>query len=55
MGDTKDKNWQELGQQVADLQVKAFLRLICDIGEVLDRHRGYALPSKVANTRSQNN
>jgi hypothetical protein len=37
MIDTADKNWQELSRQVADLQVGAFLRVVCQIGEVLEK------------------
>jgi hypothetical protein len=40
MNDIMDKNWRELSEQVADLQVKAFLSVICQIGEVLDRQAG---------------
>jgi hypothetical protein len=40
MNDIMDKNWRELSQQVADLQVKAFLSVICQIGEVLDKQVG---------------
>jgi hypothetical protein len=37
MNEIMDKNWRELSEQVADLQVKAFLSVICQIGEVLDK------------------
>ena len=37
MNDISDRNWRQLSQQVADLQVKALLSVICQIGEVLDK------------------
>jgi hypothetical protein len=37
MRDIVDKNWPELSQQVADLQVRALLKVIYQIGEVLDK------------------
>jgi hypothetical protein len=40
MNDIMDKNWRELSEQVADLQVKTFLSVICQIGEVLDKQAG---------------
>ena len=43
MSDTVHTNWTELSQQVADLQVKAFLRLIFEIGEVLETHGQYPI------------
>ena len=43
MSDSVKTNWTELSQQVADLQVKAFLRLIFEIGEVLEKHSQHPL------------
>jgi hypothetical protein len=43
MGESVKTNWSELSQQVADLQVKAFLRLIFEIGEVLEEHSQHPL------------
>jgi hypothetical protein len=42
MSDSAQTNWTELSQQVADLQVKAFLRIIFEMGEVLDNN-GHAI------------
>jgi hypothetical protein len=38
MSDSAQTNWTELSKQVADLQVKAFLRVIFEMGEVLDNN-----------------
>jgi hypothetical protein len=38
MSDSGKANWAELDEQVADLQVKAFLRVIFEMGEVLDKN-----------------
>jgi hypothetical protein len=43
MDDSARANWAELSQQVSDLQVKAFLGLIFEIGEVLEEHRQHPL------------
>ena len=45
MSDLGNKNWPELSQQVADVQVRAFLRVICEIGEVLDKQAGMSCPA----------
>jgi hypothetical protein len=37
MSDSAKTNWTELNEQVADLQVKAFLRVLFEIGEVLNK------------------
>jgi hypothetical protein len=38
MSDSGNTNWTELDEQVADRQVKAFLRVIFEMGEVLDKN-----------------
>jgi hypothetical protein len=38
MSDSEKANWTELDEQVADRQVKAFLRIIFEMGEVLDKN-----------------
>jgi hypothetical protein len=38
MSDSGKTNWTGLDEQVADLQVKAFLRVIFEMGEVLDKN-----------------
>lgn len=43
MSDSLKTNWTELSQQVADLQVKAFLRFIFEIGDVLEKHSQHPL------------
>jgi hypothetical protein len=37
MSDNAKTNWAELSEQVADRQVKAFLRVIFEMGAVLDK------------------
>jgi hypothetical protein len=46
MGESVKTNWTELSQQVADLQVKAFLGLIFEIGEVLEKHNQHPLDNR---------
>jgi hypothetical protein len=43
VGESVKTNWTELSRPVADLQVKAFLGLIFEIGEVLEQHRQHPL------------
>ncbi len=43
MSDSVETNSTELGRQVADLQVKVFLRFIFEIGEVLEKHGQYVV------------
>jgi hypothetical protein len=40
MSDSAKTNWTELNEQVASLQVKAFLRVLFEIGEVLNKQAG---------------
>jgi hypothetical protein len=49
MSEIVDKNFPELSEQIADLQVKALLRVIYEIGGVLEKHGGYA-PRKSTGT-----
>jgi len=43
MSGSAQTNSTELGRQVADLQVKAFLRFIFEIGEELEKHGQHPL------------
>jgi len=43
MDEIANKNWPELSQRAPDLQVKAFQRVTCEIGDALEKHGGSLL------------
>jgi hypothetical protein len=48
MKEIVDKNWPELSKQLAELQVKALLRVIYKIGKILENRVGMHLENPQA-------